>query len=76
MQTYPTLCLGKFLCFLSSDFFKIIFSGIPSEWQTVLDPDQARQKSDLGPNCLHRLSAEDTSRQRVKVGMVWGRVNF
>ena len=34
-----------------------------------LDPDQARQnvRSDLGPNCLQSLSADDTSRQRVKI---------
>ena len=33
-----------------------------------LDPDQARHfvGPDLGPNCLQRLSAVDTSRQRVK----------
>ena len=33
-----------------------------------LDPDQARQivEPDLGPNCLPRLSADDTGRQRVK----------
>ena len=33
-----------------------------------LDPDQARQLvgPDLGPNCLPRLSADDTGRQRVK----------
>ena len=33
-----------------------------------LDPDQARQfvGPDLGPNCLPRLSADDTGRQRVK----------
>ena len=32
-----------------------------------LDPDQARRfvGPDLGPNCLPRLSADDTSRQRV-----------
>ena len=32
-----------------------------------LDPDQARHfvGPDLGPNCLQRLSADDTSRQRV-----------
>ena len=36
-----------------------------------LDPDQARRfvGPDLGPNCLPRLSADDTGRQRVKV---WG----
>ena len=33
-----------------------------------LDPDQARLLvgPDLGPNCLPRLSADDTGRQRVK----------
>ena len=33
-----------------------------------LDPDQARRSvgPDLGPNCLQKLSADDTSRQRVK----------
>ena len=33
-----------------------------------LDPDQARRfvGSDLGPNCLQKLIADDTSRQRVK----------
>ena len=32
------------------------------------DPDQARRivGPDLGPNCLPRLSADDTGRQRVK----------
>ena len=32
-----------------------------------LDPDQARRTvgPDLGPNCLPRLSADDTGRQRV-----------
>ena len=35
-----------------------------------LDPDQARHYvgPDLGPNCLHRLSAEDTTRQTVCIG--------
>ena len=33
-----------------------------------LDPDQAQHfvGPDLGPNCLQRLSADNTSRQRVK----------
>ena len=32
-----------------------------------LDPDQARHfvGSDLSPNCLQKVSADDTSRQRV-----------
>ena len=35
-----------------------------------LDPDQARRivGPDLGPNCLPRLSADDTGRQRVNLG--------
>ena len=59
--------------FLSSaDFFqnqllREILSQIPSV-SNCLDPDQARHfvGPDLGPNCLQRLSADDTSRQRVK----------
>ena len=48
-------------------FSKLAFlkkkSGMPS-----LDPDQARPFVELylGPNCLQRLSADDTRRQRVK----------
>ena len=38
-----------------------------------LDPDQARQfiGPDLGPNCLQRLSADDTGRQRIKESMTY-----
>ena len=32
-------------------------------------------RPDLCPNCLQRLSADDTSRQRVKIGVVFGEVN-
>ena len=34
-----------------------------------LDPDQDQHSvgPDLGPNCFQRLSADDTSRQRVKI---------
>ena len=32
-----------------------------------LDPDQARRWPDLGPNCLPRLTADVTGRQRVKL---------
>ena len=37
-----------------------------------LDPDQDRCSvgPDLGPNCLHRFSADDTSRQRVHLLLV------
>ena len=48
------------------DYFSKILSGITSV-SNSLNPDQARQNvgPDLGPNCLQRLSADDTSRQRV-----------
>ena len=34
-----------------------------------LDPDQARRivGPDLGPNCLHRISLDDTSRQSIRL---------
>ena len=34
-----------------------------------LDPDQAGRfvRPDVGPNCLPRLSADDTGRQRVRI---------
>ena len=43
-----------------------------------LDPDQARHfvGPDLDPNCLQRLSADDTSRQKVKVGVAFRKVNY
>ena len=39
-----------------------------------LDPDQARRivRPELGPNCLPRLSADDTGRQEL---MFYGRVS-
>ena len=42
-----------------------------------LDPDQARRfvGPDLGPNCLPRLSADDTGRQRVK-HVIYGKNKF
>ena len=64
------LYYNLFACWLISHAFadfKIIFfvkkSGILSVCQTVLDPDQARQSvgPELGPICLQRLSADDTS---------------
>ena len=41
-----------------------------------LDPVQARRfvRPDLGPNCLPRLSADDTGRQRVK--RLWALASF
>ena len=46
--------------------------------QNILDSDQARHfiGPDLGPNCLQRLSVDDTSKQRVKVGVVLGKLNI
>ena len=45
-----------------------------SRVSSSLEPDQARQNvgPDLGPNCLQGLSADNTSRQRVKCGnLIW-----
>ena len=46
--------------------FQKILSGIPLE-SNSLDPDWAQQNvgPDLSPNCLQKLSADDTSRQSV-----------
>ena len=51
-----------FCCLLI--IFKINFFQIPSVSKS-LDPDQARQNvgPDLGPNCLQRLSGDNTSRK-------------
>ena len=42
-----------------------------------LGPDQVQQNvgPDLGSNSLQRLSKDDTFTQRVKVGVVFGKVN-
>ena len=42
-----------------------------------LDPDQARHfvGPDLGLNCLRMFSTDYTSRHRVEVGVVFGKVN-
>ena len=51
--------------FLKINFFEIFFTiRVPNS----LDFDQAQRfvGPDLGPNCLQRSSADDTSRQRVK----------
>ena len=48
-------------------FWKYSFRNI-FRMSNSLDPDQARRivGPDLGPNCLPRISADDTGRQRVK----------
>ena len=75
-----TLCLLSILdafslsaeIFFQNQLVRKILSGIPKECQTVTckDPDQARNfvGPDLGPvpNCLHRLSADNSCKQRVK----------
>ena len=68
----PILTLYMHVVLSSADFKKIIVSNY-SFRNTIrvsnsLEPDQARHfvGPDLGPNCLQRLSADDTSRQRVK----------
>ena len=65
--------LSNFSCFfMSADFFVDCFPkySIKNTIRVTnsLDPDQARRSGgpELGPNCLHRLSAEYTGRQRVK----------
>ena len=64
--------LGFFTLFLSSaDFFQYQHFSFrnTSRVSNRLDPDQARHfvGHDLGPNCLKRFSADDTSRQCVKL---------
>ena len=70
-----TLCLlGNFSCFFSSaDFFSKSLYSENSFRNTIrisnnLDPYQAYQfvRPDLSPSCLLRLSADDTSMQRIK----------
>ena len=55
------------LIFSKSTFSKNSFKNTIRVLKS-LDPDQARHYvgPDLGPNCLQRSSADDTSRQRVK----------
>ena len=51
---------------LKSTFLKNYFRN-SVRVSDILDPDQARHivGPNLGPNCLQRLSAEDTSRQSI-----------
>ena len=53
--------------FFQNQLFRKILSGIRSV-SNSFDSDQARYFvwHDLGPNCLQMLSADSTSRQRVK----------
>ena len=65
---------AKLLCILSSaDFCSKIIQFEKKCFRNIirvsnsLNPDQARQfvGPDLGPNCLQRLSADDTCRESV-----------
>ena len=65
-----TLCrLGIFSCFF---FCRQLMFPKPFRSticvSSILDPDQVLQfvVPDLGSNCLQRLSADDTRRQRIK----------
>ena len=52
-------------------FRKKSFSGRPTiRVSNRSDPDQTRRfvGPDLGPNCLQKLSADDTRRSRVNIG--------
>ena len=52
--------------FLKPFCFRKIISELPSECQPYQFGDHARRlvRPELGPNCLQRLSSDDTSRQR------------
>ena len=74
--------LGKFEFVLSADFLKSFLFPKVYFRNTIrvsnsLDADQTRHfvGSDLGPNSLQMLPADDTSKQRVEVGVVFGKVN-
>ena len=68
-----------FVCqfFFKIFFFRKILSEEILSVSNNLDPDQALHfiEPDLGPNCLQRLSAHDTSKHRIKVGVVFRKVN-
>ena len=59
-------CHLLLFCFFQNQIFQKNLSGMPSVSKS-LDPDHAQPfvSPNLGPNCLQRLSAEDTSRQTV-----------
>ena len=53
-------------------FFKINFFLKKNQEYLRTDPDQARHfvGPDLGPNCLQRLSTDDTRRQKVNAPII------
>ena len=56
------------LLIVLKSFFETYFQEYHQNVKNSLDPDQARRfvGPDLGRNCLQKLSADDTSKQRVK----------
>ena len=66
VHVFNLLPNGYFACFLSADFFQNQFffskNSNTIKVSNRLDPDQARHfvGPDLSPNCLQRLSADDT----------------
>ena len=58
----------RLLIIFQNPFFRKILSGIPFECENSLglDQDQHFVQPDLGPNCLQKLSEDDTRRHRVK----------
>ena len=69
-----SLPLGYFACFFAVCCFVSKASFLKNSFRNTiqvsnnLDPDKARcfVGPGLGPNCLQKLSADDTRRQRVK----------
>ena len=72
-----TLCKGGNICMWSANFFSN--SSFPknsfSFKQFGSRSGPTNVGPDLDPNCLQRLSADDTSKLRVKVGMVFVKMN-
>ena len=74
--------LGNFSCvLLTADFFQNhLFKKFFQEYHQSVKQFGSRSGPtfvgpDLSPNCLQRLSAEDTCKQRVKVCVFFGKVN-
>ena len=65
------------LIFSKSSFSKNSFSST-IRVSNSSDPNQAQHfvRHDLGPKCLQRLSAGDTNKQRVKVGVGFKKSEF
>ena len=68
-HVFSTWCIASFFTGITLHAFfvfrKLFFKVNFSEWQTVWIETRPDKTSDLGPNYLQRLSAENTSRQRM-----------